>query len=90
MYRFVNNNDIVPRVPFAVMWYRHAGSLYYINTYGNIRSATVWQRLKDRLRGYWNAWKKRMWFDSIYDHAMPKYIKRIHDFAYYDDEMKSK
>jgi len=90
LHRFVNNNDIVPRVPFALMWYKHAGHLNYINTYGNIRSATLWQRFKDRFRGYRSAWKKRMWFDSIYDHAMPKYIKRIHDFAYYDDEMKKK
>ena len=88
LYRFVNNNDIVPRVPFAIMWYKHAGELHYINTYGNIRNATVWQRLKDRFRGYWNAWKKRQWFDSIYDHAMPKYVKRVHDFPFYTNDMK--
>ena len=70
------------------MWYKHAGKLHYINTYGNIRNASLWQRLKDRLRGYRNAWKKRQWFDSIYDHAMPKYVKRIHDFPFYTKDMK--
>ena len=87
LHRFVNNNDVVPRVPFAFMWYRHAGKLYYINTYGNIRGSSWWQRLKDRFRGYKYAFKKRQWFDSIYDHAMHKYIKRIKNFRYYDDEM---
>ena len=80
LHRFVNNNDIVPRVPFALMWYKHAGTQYYINSYGNIRNATLWQRLKDRFRGYRSAFKKREWFDSIYDHEMPKYIKRIGKF----------
>ena len=46
------------------------------------------KRLKDRFRGYWNAWKKRQWFDSIYDHAMPKYVKRVHDFPFYTNDMK--
>lgn len=79
LHRFVNNNDVVPRVPFSIMWYKHAGELHYINTYGNIRNATIWQRLKDRFRGYWAALKKREFFDSIYDHEMPRYIKRISD-----------
>jgi hypothetical protein len=59
------------------MWYKHAGELHYINTYGKIRNASAWQRIKDRFRGYRFAFKKREWFDSIYDHGMPNYIKRI-------------
>jgi len=81
LYRFVNNNDIVPRVPFAIMWYKHAGHLNYINTYGKIRNATIWQRLKDRFRGYWAALKKRELFDSVYDHGMNRYIKRIKEYG---------
>lgn len=77
MYRFVNNNDIVPRVPPAFLFYRHAGELHYINTYGQVRNSSVWQRLKDRFRGYRMAWKKRKWFDSIEDHNMSNYIARI-------------
>ena len=79
MHRFVNNNDIVPRVPPSFLFYKHAGELHYINTYGNIRNATIWQKLKDRSRGYWAALKKREFFDSIYDHEMSRYIKRISD-----------
>lgn len=76
-HRFVNNNDIVPRVPPSFLFYRHAGELHYINTYGNIRNATAWQRFKDRFRGYRAAFRKRQWFDSILDHSMPGYVERI-------------
>lgn len=77
MHRFVNNNDIVPRVPFMLMGYRHAGELHYINTYGNICNATLWQRLIDRIDGYRHALKKGEKFDDVYDHDIGRYISRI-------------
>ena len=80
LHRFVNNNDAVCRVPFALMFYRHVGKLHYINTYGNIRNATPWQRIKDRFRGYKQAWKKGQVFDSLYDHGMGNYTKKIGNF----------
>lgn len=80
LYRFVNNNDAVTRVPFATMYYKHAGNLHYINTYGNIRNATLWQRIKDRFRGYRDAWTNKVWFDSFSDHSMVKYVEHISKF----------
>ena len=74
-YRFVNNNDVVPKVPFAIMGYRHHVSPTYINYYGNIRPATYWQRVKDQWRGRWQALKKRQPFDGAYDHGMTYYCK---------------
>ncbi len=74
-YRHVNNNDIVPKVPFALMGYRHTCPPRYINYYGNIRSATKWQRVKDQWRGRWRALKKGMPFDGAYDHGMNHYCK---------------
>ena len=74
-YRFVNNNDVVPKVPFAIMGYRHHVSPTYINYYGNIRSATYWQRVKDQWRGRWRAFKKGQPFDGAYDHGMNHYCK---------------
>ena len=62
------------------MLFRQVGELHYINTYGNIRNATPWQRFKDRFRGYRQAWKKKQVFDSLYDHAQSNYIKRIGNF----------
>jgi hypothetical protein len=80
LHRFVNNNDAVCRVPLWAMMFRHVGKLHYINTYGNIRNATPWQRFKDRFRGYKQAWKKGEVFDSLYDHNMSAYIERIGNF----------
>ena len=39
-YRWVNNNDIVTRVPPAWLGYRHKGQEVYLNAYGKIRRLT--------------------------------------------------
>lgn len=76
-YRHVNNNDIVPKVPFAFLGYRHHGELRYINFYGNIRKMTKWQRFKDGWRGRVAAWKNKQPFDGARDHGMDNYIKYL-------------
>lgn len=75
--RHVNNNDIVPKVPFAIMGYKHHGDLRYINFYGNIRKMSWWQRFKDGWRGRVAAWKKRQPFDGARDHGMQNYVKYL-------------
>jgi triacylglycerol lipase len=74
-YRHVNNNDIVPKVPFALIGYKHHGTLRYINYYGNIRKMSTWQRMKDGWRGRITAFKKKMPFDGAYDHGMNYYVE---------------
>lgn len=74
-YRFVNNNDVVVKVPFAFLGYRHHVPPTYINYYGNIRPSTYWQRVKDQWRGRLRALQKRMPFDGAYDHSMDHYVK---------------
>lgn len=74
-YRHVNNNDIVPKVPFAFLGYRHTCAPRYINYYGNIRPSTYWQRVKDQWRGRWRALQKGQHFDGAYDHGMAHYVK---------------
>ena len=76
-YRHVNNNDIVPKVPFAFMGYKHQGSLRYINFYGNIRKMSKWQRFKDGWRGRVAAWKNKAPFDGARDHGMANYVKYL-------------
>ena len=78
-YRVVNNNDLVCKVPFWLMGYRHHGSLCYINHYGNVRRMSWWQRFKDQLRGRKAAWKKGEPFDGVRDHDINRYIKRMND-----------
>ena len=75
--RHVNNNDIVPKVPFAVMGYKHHGTLRYINHYGNIRKMSSWQRMKDGMRGRMAAWRNKQPFDGARDHGMNNYVKYL-------------
>ena len=76
-FRYVNNNDVVPRVPFWIMGFRHYGQLIYINYYGNIRNLTPWQKFKDSWRGRFRAWSKLEFFDGARDHSMDAYEKKI-------------
>ena len=57
-YRWVNNNDIVARVPPAWLGYRHKGEEIYLNAFGQIRQLTTWQRIKDRWRGFVRGLKR--------------------------------
>lgn len=68
-YRFVNNNDVVTKVPLFLMGYKHHGNLVYINHYGKIRKMTTWQRIKDRFRGYRDGV-----LDGAKDHSMTNYV----------------
>tara|TARA_R110002096_G_scaffold420257_1_gene625219 strand:+ start:15 stop:791 length:777 start_codon:yes stop_codon:yes gene_type:complete len=75
-YRWKNNNDIVTTVPLALMGYRHHGEEHYINAYGQLRSPTGWQRVKDKFRGLWMGLKKGK-IDSFSDHSIDEYISHI-------------
>jgi triacylglycerol lipase len=75
-HRWVNNNDIVARVPPAWFGYRHKGSEIYLNAYGQIRRLTGWQRTKDRWRGFLRGLKCGE-FDHFADHAIDRYIAHI-------------
>ena len=78
-YRCVNNNDIVPSVPPALLWYKHHGELRYINFYGNVRKMSWWQRFKDGWRGRRATWKNGTVFDGVRDHSMDEYCRYLED-----------
>ena len=75
-YRWVNNNDIVTRVPPAWLGYRHKGQEIYLNAFGKIRCLTPWQRVKDRWRGILRGLRNGN-FDFFTDHSILQYIEHI-------------
>ena len=75
-HRWVNNNDIVTRVPLAIMGYTHHGTEHYMNAYGDVRKMSGWQRTKDRWRGMWMGIKKGS-IDNFSDHSMVNYIANL-------------
>ena len=75
-HRWVNNNDIVTRVPLNIMGYRHHGEEHYMNAYGNVRKVTGWQRFKDRMRGMWMGIKRGK-IDNFGDHDIGLYIANL-------------
>jgi len=72
-YRWVNNNDIVTRVPPAWLGYRHTGQEVYLNINGKIRKLTGWQRSKDRVRAFLRGISRGK-IDPFTDHSITEYV----------------
>ena len=73
-YRFMNNNDIVCRIPPAWLGFRHHGEMIYFNRFGDKADKPTWG---DMFYGIWNSWKRFKFFDGVVDHGMPNYVKAI-------------
>jgi triacylglycerol lipase len=76
-YRWVNNNDIVTRVPPTWWGYHHAGREIYIDYKGRVRDLEGWRRTLDRLRGFLRG-LRRLDIDQFSDHSIERYIDYIH------------
>lgn len=75
-YRWVNNNDIVARVPPAWMGYRHGGRELYFNAFGRLRKYSTARRFRDSWYGFIMSLRK--WkVDHLIDHAMTSYLENI-------------
>lgn len=83
-FRWVNNNDVVTRVPPPWFGYRHAGKEMYFNAHGKLRRLSGWQRTKDRLRGFWHGLKERR-IDHFTDHLQVNYVACLHDLVLADE-----
>jgi len=79
-YRWVNNNDIVTRVPPVFMGYRHNGDEQYIDRNGRHIKLTGWKRVSDRLQGLMKS-AMRFRIDYLSDHSAPYYIDQIFNIA---------
>ena len=73
-YRFMNNNDIVCRIPPAWLGFRHHGEMIYFNRFGDVQAKPTWG---DMFHGIFNSWKRFKFFDGIVDHGMPHYVKAL-------------
>ena len=75
-YRWVNNNDIVPRIPPAWLGYRHSGQEMYLGAKGQISAVTGWQRSRDLVRGILRSLMQGR-LDWISDHLLEEYIRHL-------------
>lgn len=72
--RFMNNNDIVCRIPPAWLGFKHHGEMVYFNRFGDKAPKSTWE---DKFYGVLNSWKRWKFFDAVVDHGMPNYVKAI-------------
>lgn len=79
-FRWVNNNDIVTRVPPTFMGYRHNGEEMYIDRNGNARKIKGWRRVSDRLKGLFRG-LKNFEIDYLSDHSCIDYIDLLFNLA---------
>ena len=75
-YRWVNNTDIVTRVPPVLLGYRHSGTEQYLDRHGRLRDLKGWRKTGDKLKGFF---KELMNFriDHLGDHGIVAYIDTI-------------
>ena len=74
--RWVNNNDIVTRVPPSFLRYRHRGDVMYLDSQGKPSKLTKRQMTKDRWRGFVDALRRRR-VDHFSDHAIAAYVAHL-------------
>ena len=74
-FRFVNNNDVVTRVPPRGKGYSHMGSVRYIDVNGKVRDdLSHWDRFLDRISGrledFQDVMRGNLMPDGIEDHSL--------------------
>ena len=76
-YRFVNNNDVVPRLPPRKMGYSHIGRFVYFTRKGKVSNRiSNWRRRLDRVAGRIDDLGKPG-TDGVKDHSMNGYVRLV-------------
>ena len=77
-YRWVNNNDVVARMPPFWFGYRHSGQEMYLDRNGSLRTdVTGWRRISDRIQGFCTELISKFRVDHLSDHSVVDYIDHI-------------
>ena len=77
IFRIVNNNDVVTRIPQRVMGYDHLGTLKYFDHEGKLTEGlSGWDKFLDRIQGRWEDFFTPG-TDGIHDHAIDRYIENL-------------
>lgn len=84
-YRYVNNNDIVTRVPPVFMGFRHCGSEVYLNRNGEIKKLGLVMKRRDRWRGFFGG-LRRWKIDHFADHSIHRYIEAVYKAVQQEEE----
>lgn len=87
-YRFINHNDLVCRLPFRVLGYRHVGKAKYINHDGDIDKYSIWIKLANCVKGTLSASVNGFnAFDSIDDHRIKNYKANLQKYILHDPKL---
>jgi triacylglycerol lipase len=85
-FRFVNDLDIVPRVPPRILNYNHVGEFKFFDAKGRFRTGLgFWQKLLDDVQSFTMSAEQRFQElklskpEGIADHAIARYIARIEE-----------
>jgi triacylglycerol lipase len=76
-YRWVNNNDVIPRIPPVWFGYRHTGKEMYLDSSGRLRKLNKIQRSADLWKGFVRGLKNYE-IDYFSDHLIDCYVEYIH------------
>lgn len=76
-FRYVNNHDLVTRVPPRSLKYRHVGTLKYFDGQGRLRDdSSAWNQFVERVAVAVEDFKSAA-KAGIADHSMDRYLERI-------------
>lgn len=88
-FRWVNNNDIVTRIPPRWLGYAHSGRELYLDAYGKVKHFSAWRKMRDRWLGFFLSLRK--WkVDHLSDHLITAYIQYLHQAILDEEQGKTK
>ena len=77
-FRFVNNNDIVTRLPPRGLGFKHVGAVKYLNSKGELEPGeTPWKNFLKRVKGQFQGRLKdflKPGSDGLKDHSIKRYV----------------